>query len=126
MNLCKATLCLTLLILPLIGLAKNIGCPSYHPHPGNKLFRVSVFDVIDKQIYELAPSEDKKQGMIARQKWNGFTHQPGAKTYFTCSYSGTPKKITLELSRDIKICRFIFPYPDTEKSGIPARFYCSP
>lgn len=118
-------ICLSLLLLPVAALANTIACPAYHTHPANKLLRVSVFDVIDKNIYELAPAEDHVKGHIVKQYWDGFTYKPGTKTYFTCSYMGTTRKVTLMLSADIKICRFTFPYPDTEKSKIPARFYCS-
>jgi len=124
----KILTCLTLCILSVSAIASHISnpisCPNPYPASKNKLLRVRIFDVVNQKSYELAPARDEQKKGIVKQYWDGFHREPGVKTYFTCSYSGTTKKFTIEVAPGMTICRFTFPYPDTEKSTLLATFYC--
>jgi hypothetical protein len=126
-NVCFC-LMITLPFMEGIAASSRLECPAYYPTSQNKLINVSVFNAesLKSDIFELAPAEETadENNDIVKQYWNDMHSDTTLKAFVSCSYLDTDKKITLEINRKFKMCKFFFPYPDTEKSTTPAQFFC--
>lgn len=110
--------------LPTIVLAKTMMCPAYYPQNQNNLIRVDMYDVSNQTVYGINPTENRVKGEMVIQYWDGFLERPDIKTYFTCSYQNTDKKISRQLPTEIKGCRFTYPYPGKAKLKGTEQFTC--